>query len=47
MVYVEFYNNGTTCVLFTDDAGDEEVVEIAPDSDSIAFLHKVKNYLNG
>jgi hypothetical protein len=48
MAYVEFYNDGASCALLADDAGDERVLEIEPGSGSFRdLLDTVNTYLNG
>jgi hypothetical protein len=45
--YVEFYNDGTACALFTDDSGDEQVLDVPTDPDTFTdLLDKMKAYFN-
>jgi hypothetical protein len=48
MAYVEFYNNGTACALFSLDEGDGETFKLGVDSVSFArILEQMDAYLHG
>src|SRR5437867_10280720 len=48
MAYVEFYNDGTACALFADDAADEQVLDVTSEGGTFRkLLNEVKAYLNG
>ncbi len=47
MAYIEFYNDGAACALLADDAGYEQVCDVAPEGGTFRkLLDDVKAYLN-
>jgi hypothetical protein len=38
MAYIEFYNDGSSCALLADDAGDERVLDVDPEGGAFRNL---------
>ena len=48
MAYVEFYNDGSTCALFSNDENEGDTIRIASDRDGFHhLLSQMEAYLNG